>query len=101
VRIAVGSDAHAPGQHGKRLFDELVMMVNDQGIPPLAAITAATRTNAELLRRSETIGSITPGKLADLLVVAGNPLEEITDLARVHLVIVNGDVLVDNAGGVR
>jgi enamidase len=101
VRISVGSDAHAPGQHGKRLFDELVMMVHDQGIPPLAALTAATGTNSELLRRSETIGSVTPGKLADLLVVDGNPLEEITDLARVHLVVLNGDVVVDNAGGVR
>jgi enamidase len=101
VRISVGSDAHAPGQHGKRLFDELVMMVNDQGIPALAALTAATQTNSELLRRSWAIGTITPGKLADLLVVDGNPLEQITDLAKVHLVVLGGDIAVDNAGGVR
>ena len=97
VRLGVGSDAHTVGLHGWKLRHELVMMVHDQAIPAAAAIVAATRTNAELLGKSESLGTVEPGKLADLLIVEGNPLRDITALANVHQVISNGTVVVDHS----
>ena len=97
VRLGVGSDAHTVGMHGWKLRHEIVMMVHDQAIPAAAALVAATRTNAELLGKSDRLGTVEPGKLADLLVVAGNPLRDITALANVHQVISNGAVVVDHS----
>ncbi|MCP2297962.1 Imidazolonepropionase [Nocardia amikacinitolerans] len=95
VRLAVGSDAHQPDVHGWGLLAELVMMVNDQQIPALRAIEAATKTNSEVLGLSDRLGTVEAGKLADLLVVSGNPAESITDLANVQLVIQGGKTVVD------
>jgi enamidase len=97
VKLAVGSDAHEPRLHGWALLAELVLMVNDQGIPALQAIEAATKTNSELLGLSDRIGTVESGKLADLLVVAGNPAEHITDLQNVQMVIVSGKTMIDNS----
>jgi enamidase len=70
--------------------------VADQGIPALAALNAATKTNAELLGRSDGLGTVEPGKLADLLVVSGNPVRDITAIGNVELVVHNGNVVIDN-----
>lgn len=94
VTIGVGSDAHSVGLHGWALRNEIVMLVHDQGIPAAAVLTAATSTNAELLGISDHVGTIEPGKIADLLVVGGNPLQDITTIADVRLVI-QGGVIVD------
>lgn len=97
VRLGVGSDAHSAGLHGWKLRAELIMMVHDQGIPALPALIAATRTNAELLDVSDRLGTVEPGKIADLLVLSGNPIDDITALADVHLVVQDGAVVVDNS----
>ena len=55
-------------------------------------ISAATKTNAEILGRGHELGTIEPGKLADLIVVAGNPLADINALSRVELVLKDGVV---------
>ena len=47
---------------------------------PIACLISATRTNAELLERSNEIGTLEPGKLADLIMVSGNPSDGITIL---------------------
>lgn len=96
VTLAVGSDAHTPELHGWGLRAELVMMVNDQGIPALHALKAVTKTNAEILGLADRLGTIEKGKLADLLVVSGNPAEKITDIANVQLVVQGGKTVVDN-----
>ncbi|MEU1287973.1 amidohydrolase family protein [Kitasatospora sp. NPDC005856] len=96
VRLGVGSDAHSRGLHGWKLHSELIMMVHDQGIPAHAALTAATRTNAELLGLADRLGTVAAGKTADLLIVSGNPLEDITAITGVHQVIQNGTVVTDN-----
>ncbi|WP_433678288.1 amidohydrolase family protein [Nocardia sp. CA-119907] len=95
VRLGVGSDAHEPDRHGWGLLAELVMLVNDQQVPALRAIEAATKTNSEVLGLSDRLGTVEAGKLADLLVVSGNPAERITDLANVRLVIQGGKTVVD------
>lgn len=59
------------------------------------ALGAATRVGAELLDMDEKLGTLVPGKLADVLVVEGRPDERLDDLLRVDLVIRDGEVVVE------
>jgi imidazolonepropionase-like amidohydrolase len=76
VRIGVGTDIIDEHSHGKNAR-ELELMVR-HGLTPMQAIVAATRTSAEVCRLDHSVGTLEPGKLADLLVVEGDPLEDIT-----------------------
>jgi imidazolonepropionase-like amidohydrolase len=89
VKIASGSDAgDFPPANAAR---ELELMV-EFGLPPLKAIQAATLIDADLLGWQDRIGAVEPGKLADLIAVEGNPLDDITSLRRVRFVMKGGDV---------
>ncbi len=66
------------------------------GIPPAAALKMATINGARALNVSSTLGTIEPGKLADLFVVEGNPLEDIRNTHKVRLVMKAG-VIYDSA----
>jgi imidazolonepropionase-like amidohydrolase len=57
---------------------------------PLQAISAATKTGAEILGRGADLGTVEPGKLADIIVVRGNPLFDINALGRVEHVVKDG-----------
>jgi len=59
---------------------------------PQRAITAATRVNAEILGKGRELGTIEPGKLADIIVVRGNPLFDVTALSNVEVVVKDGVV---------
>lgn len=74
VPLAMGTDA-AVGPHGENL-KELTYLV-DLGMAPMAAIVAGTRSAAELLGIGDRLGTLEPGKLADVVVCEGNPLEDI------------------------
>jgi imidazolonepropionase-like amidohydrolase len=92
VPIAMGSDAGTPfNPHGEN-WREVAHMI-DQGMPPGTAIRAATLTAASLLGADE-VGVIATGKIADLLLVEGNPLADISCLARVRDVWARGRRLV-------
>jgi imidazolonepropionase-like amidohydrolase len=91
VKIASGSD-QGPPREAALLEIELLARC---GLGAHGAIVAATRTAAELCQVADRLGTIEPGKLADLIVVAGNPLEDIHNLRRLVLVIKNGQVVVD------
>ena len=65
------------------------------GMTPSQAIVAATRTAAEVCRASDLLGTIEPGKLADLIAVTANPLEDIAHLRRLAMVVKDGRVVVD------
>jgi imidazolonepropionase-like amidohydrolase len=82
VRISLGSDAGGVPlfYHGQNA-EELEYMVR-LGMKPLDAILAATRHSAECLRIHDRVGSLEPGKEADLIVVDGNPLDDVGILAR-------------------
>ena len=72
------------------------LMVEAIGIPPMDAITSATRISAECLGLDAEIGTIELGKVADLVVVAGDPLADIAALHDVRLVVAAGKVVLQN-----
>jgi imidazolonepropionase-like amidohydrolase len=69
------------------------------GESPMAAITAATSLNAEIIGWQERIGSLSPGKLADIVAVPGDPLQDIAVLERVAFVMKGGIVYRDDLTG--
>ena len=85
IPILAGTDALA----GFMLHRELELEVK-AGIPPARALQIATFNAAGLLRQGKGLGSIAPGKLADLVLVEGNPAEKISDIRRCRLVAKNG-----------
>jgi imidazolonepropionase-like amidohydrolase len=92
VKIAMGTDAGAlgHGQNGR----ELVYMV-EAGMTPMQAVVASTKAAAELLGMGDTLGTLEAGKLADLILVDGDPLADISvvaDPSRVKLVMKDGVV---------
>ncbi len=89
VKIAFGTDT-AVSPHGDNAH-EFELMVQ-AGIPPAFAIQAATTHAAELLRRSDSLGSVEAGKLADLIAVEGDPLENVSLLRQVGFVMKEGTV---------
>jgi imidazolonepropionase-like amidohydrolase len=62
------------------------------GMTPMQAIVAATRTGAELLKKQADIGSIAPGRLADIVAVSGDPLADVTRLEKMQFVMKGGQV---------
>ncbi len=92
VKIAMGSDSSVL-PHGENA-KEIVWMARN-GMTPLQAIRAATLGGAELIGWPDRVGSIEPGKLADLIAVRGNPLADITELERVEFVMKGGVVYRD------
>jgi len=78
--------------HGPGIHRELQLWVA-AGIPPAAALQAATVNAAKLLKAGDRIGSIKPGYEANLLLVDGNPLDDIAATERISSVIFKGEWL--------
>ncbi len=94
AKIASGSDLLGPRQ--RRRASELVEKARHLGA--MDAILSATRTNAELFCMSERIGTVEEGKDADLILVATNPLDDITvlvDAGNIPLVMKSGEAVKD------
>ncbi len=89
VKIAFGTDAGV-SKHGRNA-DEFELMVK-HGMPASAAIQAATMNAATLLGVEKEVGSLEPGKAADVIAVAGDPLADITTLKSVRFVMKDGRV---------
>jgi imidazolonepropionase-like amidohydrolase len=89
VKIAFGTDSSVyPHGDNAKEFGYMV----DAGIPPLAAIQAATTQAAALLKQDKDLGSISVGKFADLVAVPGNPLSDISLMTKVSFVMKEGVV---------
>lgn len=86
--ILAGSDTFfsVPGVSLQR---EIMMLV-DTGLTPMQAITAATRDNARFLRKKSQLGTVAPGKLADIIVVGADPLSDINNIGRIEMVMKGG-----------
>jgi imidazolonepropionase-like amidohydrolase len=91
--ITLGTDHPSWGEYfsGFSVHRELHTMVL-AGIPESAALRIATINGARALRVDDRLGTIEPGKLADLVVIRGNPLEDIRSTRNVRMVIKNGTV---------
>jgi imidazolonepropionase-like amidohydrolase len=93
VKIALGTDA-AVYPHGLNAH-ELDVYVNQFGMTPLAALQTGTLNAADLMGWSDRVGSITPGKWADLIAVEGDPLKDVRILQHVPFVMKSGVVYKD------
>jgi imidazolonepropionase-like amidohydrolase len=79
VKIVMGTDAGAPlTYHGNNAVE--LELMNERGLSTMDCIVASTRRAAELFGISEKVGTIEDGKIADIIVVDGNPLEDIRSL---------------------
>lgn len=91
--MGMGTDSGTPMNfHTEALWREIKVHV-DMGMSPQRAISAATRINARIIGRGGDLGTIEPGKLADIIVVKGDPLFNIMALADVEVVVKDGAVL--------
>jgi imidazolonepropionase-like amidohydrolase len=89
VKIAFGTDA-AVYPHGQNAH-EFELMVG-AGMPPMFTIQAATINAAQLLKHDKDLGTVAAGKLADVVAVPGNPIDDISLMKRVSFVMKNGVV---------
>ncbi len=93
ILFAAGTDAVYPGDfQGEGLHRELELLV-ESGLTPLEAITAATKNAATIVNASNEWGTLEAGKLANLVVVDGNPDKRISDSRRIVIVIKEGAVI--------
>ncbi len=96
VPIAMGTDAGTPGNRHGANADELVAMVEEAGLPAQEAIHAATLAAARLIGRERDLGSLEPGRLADLIGLAGDPADDIRNVTQVRFVMLAGRVVRDD-----
>ena len=91
VPIGLGSDGGSsldfPGLMTHRELELLVKA----GLSPMDVIVAATRTGAFALRKTDELGTIEPGRMADLLLVSANPLEDVRNLRKIDRIMLHGE----------
>ena len=91
IPIAMGTDAGNPlTLHGASVFHEMEAMA-EAGMTPMEVLVASTRTAARAMGRTD-IGTLEPGKLADLVVLDADPLASVSNLRRVRLVARGGEI---------
>lgn len=94
VKIAFGTDSGvSPHGENAKEFEYMV----EAGMPPMEAIRAATIHAAELLGISDDVGTLQPGRRADVVAVEGDPLQDVRLLQHIHFVMKDG-VVYKNAG---
>jgi len=95
VKFAAGSDmcwfypGHTRGQAAAMMFSAL----RKAGMPAIDIIRAVTVNAAEMLGWQDRVGSVEPGKFADLVAVAGDPIADISELERVRFVMKDGQLV--------
>ncbi len=91
VRLLIGTDAGVPANfHGYATPEEMITWVTTYGMDPMETIRSATYWPALSLGVLDKVGTVDPGKLADIIAVRGNPLTDITAMRRVEVVVKNG-----------
>ena len=91
IPIAFGTDSGTPFNfHGKQAYEFQLMCEN--GMTPVQALTAATRTASQLMRKWDEVGSVEAGKFADVVAFDGDPMEDITAMTRCCFVMKGGEV---------
>jgi imidazolonepropionase-like amidohydrolase len=100
VKFAAGSDMcwFYPGKTRGQASTEIFVNLRHAGMPALDVIRAITSNAAEMLGWQDRIGSVEPGKFADLVAVAGDPIADISELERVRFVMKDGQVIRNELG---
>jgi imidazolonepropionase-like amidohydrolase len=95
VKFAAGSDMcwFYPGKTRGQASATMFTALHRAGMPPLDIIRAVTTNAAEMFGWQDRVGAVEPGKFADLVAVAGDPLADIAELERVRFVMKNGQVI--------
>ncbi len=95
VKFAAGSDMcwYLPGKTRGEASATMFTALHTAGMPPLDILRAVTTNAAEMLGWQDRVGTVEPGKLADLIAVAGDPLADISELERVRFVMKGGQVI--------
>lgn len=98
--IALGTDAPTdpPLIPAGEAFHREVDLLREAGLTPSQIIKAATRNAAVHIYRADDLGTVEPGKLADLIIVNGDPLNDLAALRNVDVVVLGGEVVVDEPG---
>jgi hypothetical protein len=98
VQLLAGTDASdEPFVYpGSTLHEELQLLVRNAGLTPLEALRTATLNPARYLGAADSLGSVQAGRMADLVVLEANPLDDIRNTTRIFAVVANGR-LVDGA----
>ncbi|MBI4483604.1 MAG: amidohydrolase family protein [Acidobacteria bacterium] len=91
--LLAGSDFVGSSPPGTTLHQELEVFVEDVGLTPMQAIQTATKNPADFYLRGKGLGTLEPGQLADLIVVRGDPLEDIRNTRNIELVMIDGQVM--------
>jgi imidazolonepropionase-like amidohydrolase len=95
VKFAAGSDMcwSYPGKTRGEATAMVFVSLHDAGMPPLDILRAVTTSAAEMLGWQDRVGAVEPGKFADLVAVAGDPIADITELQHVRFVMKDGQVV--------
>jgi imidazolonepropionase-like amidohydrolase len=95
VKFAAGSDMgfYYPGKTRGQATATIFPALRDVGMPPLEIIRAVTTYAADMLGWQDRIGAVEPGRFADLVAVAGDPLADVEELTRVRFVMKGGQVI--------
>jgi len=101
VRVLPGGDyGFAWCPHGDEARD-LELFVRDMGFTPMETLVAATKWGSEIMRMEDDVGTLEVGKYADVLVVEGDPLKDITlfqDRSNIQLVMKGGEIMCNQLG---
>lgn len=92
-KVLTGTDAGSNAAPGLGLHHEFETLVDDAGLTPMQVIQAATRNAAEAMRVLDRMGTIEAGKVADLMIVNEDPLQNISNLQKIEWVIQDGRVV--------
>ena len=95
VKFAAGSDMgwYFPGKTRGQTSVSRFPVLHQAGMPSLDVLRAITTNAAEMMGWQDRVGAIEPGKLADIVAVAGDPIADITEIERVRFVMKNGEVV--------
>jgi imidazolonepropionase-like amidohydrolase len=91
VQISTGTDDDTPtSEPWPALFDEFQLLHDAAGLPPMAVIEAATRTGARAMGAEKDMGTVEPGKLANMVVLSANPLDDVRNMRSVVMTVKRG-----------
>jgi imidazolonepropionase-like amidohydrolase len=94
VKLVVSSDQGSTGTQIDELPLLMEFLTNQVQIPVAAVLRGVTGLAAEALGLADRVGTLEPGKLADVVIVDGDPCADMTAIRRVHTVIKGGETLV-------